>query len=57
MNKFGSAITIPFADTSSATQSITIFVNSTSISISTGTVNRSDYTKCYITIEYTKTTD
>ena len=51
------AITIPFTDTSMATQSIAIFVNSTSISISTGTVNRSDYNKCYITIEYTKTTD
>lgn len=57
MTNNGSAITIPFADTSAATQSIAIFVNSTSISINTGSVNRSDYTKCYITLEYTKTTD
>ena len=57
MNNSGSAVTIPFADTSAATQSITIFANSTSVSISTGATNRSDYTKCYITIEYTKTTD
>lgn len=51
------AITIPFTDTTSATQSITIFVNSTSVSIDTGSTNRSDYNKCYITLEYTKTTD
>ena len=57
MSNIGNAITIPFADTSSATQSITIFASSTSISINTGTVNRSDYIKCYITLEYTKTTD
>ena len=57
MSNSGSVITIPFADTSSAAQSISILANSTSISISSGTVNRSDYTKCYITIEYTKTTD
>ena len=57
MNNSGSAVTIPFADTSAATQSIAIFINSSSVSISTGATNRSDYTKCYITIEYTKTTD
>ena len=57
MTNNSSAITIPFADVSNATQSISIFVNSTSISIDTGTVNRSDYNKCYITLEYTKTTD
>ena len=57
MNNSGSAVTIPFADTSAATQSITIFINSSSVSINTGATNRSDYTKCYITIEYTKTTD
>ena len=57
MNNSGSAVTIPFADTSAATQSIAIFINSSSVSINTGATNRSDYTKCYITIEYTKTTD
>ena len=57
MNNSGSAVTIPFADTSAATQSITIFINSSSVSINTGATNRSDYTKCYVTIEYTKTTD
>ena len=57
MTNGGSVITIPFADTSAATQSVAIFVNNTSISISTGSVNRSDYTKCYITLEYTKATD
>ena len=57
MNNSGSAVTIPFADISAATQSIAIFINSSSVSINTGTTNRSDYTKCYVTIEYTKTTD
>ena len=57
MSNNGSAVTIPFADTSAATQSIAIFINSSSVSINTGATNRSDYTKCYITIEYTKTTD
>ena len=57
MGNTGNAITIPFADTSSATQSITIFASSSSVSINTGATNRSDYTKCYITLEYTKTTD
>ena len=57
MTNGGSAIIIPFADTSAATQSINIFVNSTSVSINTGSTNRSDYTKCYVTLEYTKTTD
>ena len=57
MTNGGSAITIPFADNSAATQSIAIFVNSTSVSINTGSTNRSDYTKCYVTLEYTKTTD
>ena len=57
MSNSGTAVTIPFTDTSSATQSITIIINSSSVSINTGTTNRSDYTKCYITIEYTKTTD
>lgn len=57
MSSNNAAITIPFVDDSSAIQSISIFANGTSVSISTGSVNRSDYTKCYITLEYTKTTD
>lgn len=57
MNSNSNAITIPFTDTTLATQSISVFVNSTSISIEAGSVNRSDYNKCYITLEYTKTTD
>ena len=57
MGNSGTAVIIPFADTSDATQSIAIIINSSSVSINTGATNRSDYTKCYITIEYTKTTD
>ena len=57
MTNNGNAVTIPFADTSAATQSISIFINSSSVSINAGTTNRSDYTKCYIVLEYTKTTD
>lgn len=57
MSSNSTAITIPFADVSNVTQSISIFANSTSVSINTGSVNRLDYNKCYITLEYTKTTD
>ena len=57
MSNIGGAITIPFTDVSNTTQSISIFANNSSVSIDTGSVNRSDYDKCYITIEYTKTTD
>lgn len=57
MSANSTAITIPFTDVSSTTQSISIFANSTSVSINAGSVNRSDYNKCYIILEYTKTTD
>ena len=57
MDNSGSVITIPYASVSDSTWSIAIFINSSSVSISTGTVDRSEYTKCYVTIEYTKTTD
>ena len=57
MSANGTAVTIPYADVFNNTQSISTFANSTSVSINVGSVNRSDYNKCYITLEYTKTTD
>ena len=46
---------IPFANTT-ANQSITLVAHKTNVEITTG-IDRSAYSTCYITIEYTKTTD
>lgn len=52
-----SGIRLPFADTTLATQSISAYATATSVGVNTGNVNRSDYTKCYFILEYTKSTD
>ena len=47
---------IPFSSLSDINTNIRITANATQISISTGS-NRSSLTQCYVTLEYTKTTD
>lgn len=53
----GTAVSIPYADVASVSQSISYMITNNTISVNTGTTNRSEITKCYFILEYTKTTD
>lgn len=44
-------ISIPFVDPSSTANGILLNIDSTNVNITTGS-NRSNYTRCYVTIEY-----
>lgn len=50
-------ISIPFIDFNNVNASISYYIKNNSITVNTGTINRSSITKCYFILEYTKTTD
>lgn len=52
----GDFMPLPYISSNNAASSVQIYLNSTNITIITGT-DRTNYSKSYIVLEYTKTTD
>lgn len=53
----GTTINIPFADVNNIKANITYYIKDNSIVVNTGTIDRSNFNKCYFILEYTKTID